>query len=298
MVQLPFESSSHGEPPGGVPADIPLARPVTLTPPNETAPLVFDDAMWLRGMSRRAALLDVCLLAGVLIVFELALGFVAQLTWGPFPPNPDGNGLDVPPEVLRAAVVPVIALRAVVVILFTALILRLRRQPWTSVAMTRDRLTDNLLLGVATAAIAGLMILGFMMALTVVFPDLRRQMERNAEQISDMLPMLSIPAFLALAVVVGVWEELAFRGFMMTRLRRLTGRWSLAIIISTVIFTALHAAEQTPAALIAVSLLSITFSAVTIWRRSLVPAIVAHILWNFVQFMIISQLLNQGGMSP
>ena len=298
MTQPPFDSRATGESPSGVPVDIPFARPITLTPLAESALFVANDAMLLRGMSRRAALLDVCLLAGVLIVFEFALGFVVQRIWGPFPPSPDGHGLDVPSEVLRAAVVPVIALRSLVVILFTALILRLRRQPWTSVAMTRDRLGDNLLLGVATAAIAGLMILGFMMALTVVFPDLRRQMERNAEQISDMLPMLGIPAFLALAVVVGVWEELAFRGFMMTRLRRLTGRWTLAVIISTAIFTALHAAEQTPAALIAVSLLSISFSAVTIWRRSLVPAIVAHILWNFVQFMIISQLLNQGGTSP
>ena len=298
MTQSPFDSDAIGESSSGVPPDIPFARPVSLAPPNEPALFVVNDAMWLRGMSRRAALLDVCLLAGVLIVFELALGFTVQRVWGPFPPSPDGHGLDVPPEILQAAIVPVISLRAFVVILFTALILRLRRQTWASVAMTRDRLGDNLLLGVATAAIAGLMIFGFMLALTVAFPELRRQMEQNAGQISKMLPKLSIPAFLLLAVIVGIWEELAFRGFMMMRLRRLTGRWTLAIFISTVIFTALHAAEQTPAALIAVSLLSISFSAVTIWRRSLVPAIIAHILWNFVQFVIVSQLLSQGRTSP
>jgi membrane protease YdiL (CAAX protease family) len=76
----------------------------------------------------------------------------------------------------------------------------------------------------------------------------------------------------------------------MTRLRRTTGSWTAAVGVSTVVFVGLHAFDQVATALIAVTILSVTFSLVTIWRRSLTAAIVAHTVWNLSQFVYLHHL--------
>jgi membrane protease YdiL (CAAX protease family) len=111
------------------------------------------------------------------------------------------------------------------------------------------------------------------------------QMQENAKRLTGIVPRLSLWGFFGVAVVIGVYEELVFRGFLMTRLRRATRSWTAAVLISTAVFTALHALDQTPVALIWIAMLSLIFSVVTIWRRSIAPAIVAHILFNFTQFI-------------
>ena len=93
--------------------------------------------------------------------------------------------------------------------------------------------------------------------------------------------------FTGLAILIGFYEELAFRGFLMTRLRRATGSWTIAVLVSTAIFTALHAIEQTWPALIAITVLSLIFSLVTIWRRSIMPAILGHALFDLFQFLFL-----------
>ena len=74
----------------------------------------------------------------------------------------------------------------------------------------------------------------------------------------------------------------------MTRLRRTTGSWTLAVLISTAVFTGLHAIEQTLPALLLITILSLVFSVVTIWRKSIIPAVVAHALFDFSQFLLMS----------
>jgi len=45
--------------------------------------------------------------------------------------------------------------------------------------------------------------------------------------------------------------------------------------------------DQVPLALVAVTLLSLVFSVLTIWRRSIVPAIWAHAMFDWSQFMLL-----------
>ena len=103
-----------------------------------------------------------------------------------------------------------------------------------------------------------------------------------------MLPEMSLWTGIALMTVVATWEELLFRGFLMTRIRRFAQSWTIAVIASTVAFVLPHALEQTPAAMIPISILSLVLSLVTIWRRSIVPAIVAHALWNVAVFLTLT----------
>jgi membrane protease YdiL (CAAX protease family) len=91
--------------------------------------------------------------------------------------------------------------------------------------------------------------------------------------------------FALVTLLIGLWEELVFRGFLMPRLRRATGSWAIAVLLSTAVFAALHVIDQVPAALVLVTVLSLMFSLVTIWRRSIVPAVVAHALFDLGVFM-------------
>jgi membrane protease YdiL (CAAX protease family) len=71
----------------------------------------------------------------------------------------------------------------------------------------------------------------------------------------------------------------------MPRLRRATGSWVLAVALSTVPFAMLHLLDQQAIAIGPIAILSIVFSVVTIMRRSIVPAIIGHTLFNLSQFL-------------
>ena len=98
--------------------------------------------------------------------------------------------------------------------------------------------------------------------------------------------------FVLFAILVGTYEELLFRGFLMPRLRRATGSWLLAILLSAAPFVLLHLEDQEPVALAPIAILALAFSVATILRRSIVPAIVAHTLFNLSQFI---SLAHQAG---
>jgi membrane protease YdiL (CAAX protease family) len=108
---------------------------------------------------------------------------------------------------------------------------------------------------------------------------------KNADMIMKAVPRVSPALFLFVSLVIGYYEELIFRGILMTRLRRVTGSWALAVIGNSAVFIPLHLMDQAAAALLAVASLSLIFSIVTIWRRSLVPAILAHALFDFTMFV-------------
>jgi membrane protease YdiL (CAAX protease family) len=110
-------------------------------------------------------------------------------------------------------------------------------------------------------------------------------MDENVERILELIPNMSLLVFGGVALVIGLYEELLFRGFLMPRLRRWTGSWTIAVLISTALFTALHAFDQTTGALVPIGILSLVFSLVTIWRRSIVPAIIGHFLFDWSQFI-------------
>ena len=74
----------------------------------------------------------------------------------------------------------------------------------------------------------------------------------------------------------------------MTRLRRLTGGWTWAAIVSSIVFIVPHLVEQKAIALVPIGILAAVFCLVTIWRRSIVPAIVGHWLVNWSQILGLS----------
>lgn len=264
------------------PVEVPVARPVWSD----------RDRFLLLDSPRSKAWVDVGVLLLCLFAFELASGVILSLSVGADlgavatePPPSDSTANDVEDSISRALLVPMVSLRAVFSIVLIGLILRARGQRARSVGVSAERWGLNSLIGIgALPVVYGLIYLAIVM-LWLVKPSLIDQMTENADRITALVPKLSPIAFVGLSLVVGMYEELIFRGFLMTRLRRGLGSWTLAVLVSTAFFTALHGIDQKPVALVLVVILSLTFSLLTIWRRSIIPAIVTHMLFDFAQFL-------------
>jgi len=267
-------------PTGESPLDVPFARPVYAAPSWPSDPLLLHDE------TRRNTWADLGWFLVLGVVIELLINAAVKVVatvWLNVPPDPSDEVLD---ELKRKILVPTIAARAGGWIVAIRWLLRRRGQGFRSVGLSTWVLPLNLVIGLLILVVAYGMIGVTMYTIWMLWPDIEDPGE-NARRIMAFIPKLKPWQFVPLAALIGIYEELIFRGFLMPRLRRALGGWTLAVILTTTVFTALHAIEQTRAALIVVAILSLIFSLVTIWRRSIVPAIVAHGLFNLSQFLLL-----------
>ena len=82
--------------------------------------------------------------------------------------------------------------------------------------------------------------------------------------------------FFAASVSTGISEEFTFRGYLLKQIYSLNGNMMLALLLQGAIFALAHGLNQTPAGVTDKIAFSLLLGMVTIWRKSLVPAIVAH----------------------
>ncbi|MFQ5414000.1 MAG: lysostaphin resistance A-like protein [Phycisphaerae bacterium] len=276
--------------------DVPVARPVLGE--GHVGVVRQRRAFLLLDSTRRAAWWDIVavlvLLVGLSVVGGMALGVAIGM-----PPDAawtdadDGDPLER--EFERALLAPTLVAQATGAMLAVGLVLVYRRQAPASVGLYWRSLPLNVLLGIAATGVAYGLIFPIMAALLAAFPAAGRQMAENAGRLMAIMPDLSRWQYGGIALVVGMWEEVLFRGFLLTRLRRATGSWPIAVVLCTVVFTAPHALDQEPAALVMVSVLSLVFCVVTVWRRSIIPAIVGHALFDLSQFLYLAYARSGGG---
>lgn len=262
---------------------VPLARPVepAFTDPVFTSPLAASDSMLLLGMRRGEAVRDLLTIVVLVLGAELVVGLVAGLAMGL---GSDGQEAEAG-DVGRTLFLPLLFFRAATVVVIVWRMLRHRGQPWSAAGVGMRRLWQNLLFGIVAVVAAAILSYGCQLALMAFWPKLLKQMIENAEIIMAMIPKRHPLVLGLLSMAVAVYEELLFRGFLLPRLRRATNSWVLAVLLSTVLFTSLHARDQTMAAMVPITILSLVFCMITIWRRSIVPAVFGHFFFNFVQFL-------------
>lgn len=104
---------------------------------------------------------------------------------------------------------------------------------------------------------------------------------------------LSIPAFAALMVVVTGFEEIAFRGFLIPRLRVLLGHWPAAVLASAVLFGLGHVYQGT-LAIFQTAALGVFFGFVFILRFRLPSVMLAHAAFNTINFALMLWLQQSG----
>lgn len=271
----PVDLNSHD-------ADIPSARPILWAPPD-LAPTA-DDEWLLKRTVPRDIWIDVGSLVAVLLVCELLISAgLGELSyaWLGLPDSPEV--LDSP--ALRHLMLAGVGFRGAITVASIAILLRLRSQSPRAVGLGRRRNGVDILCGIASVLLIYAIIFPLGLLVQFCWPEISERLNENTNRLIKLLPRLTPLGFVPVALMVGIYEELVFRGFLMPRLRRLTGGWTIAVVISTVLFTLLHAADQTLPALVLIAFLSIVFSLVTIWRKSIVAAIFGHALFDYLQFL-------------
>ena len=127
--------------------------------------------------------------------------------------------------------------------------------------------------GVLLAYAGGALAIG---VYTALGPDLQTQLAAKAAWASRLsgLPLYWV---LPLSAFVGFWEELVFRGFLLGRLKLVFGgkAW-VAVLVSGVLFGLGHGYQGLPG-LLQTSMVGVALGAVTVWRKSLWPAVIAHL---------------------
>jgi len=104
------------------------------------------------------------------------------------------------------------------------------------------------------------------------------------------------PAQVALAVllvtVVAIAEETIFRGYIILRLRSITGSLIAAVLLSAGIFCVGHGYEGT-AGVLTVAATGVVLAVVYLWRRSLLAPIVMHFLQDFISIVALPLLMHK-----
>jgi membrane protease YdiL (CAAX protease family) len=268
--------------------DLPVARPVDWSGDRGASAPAYE--ILLTGSSRRSAWIDLASIVVLMVAFEMCMGVALAYFLGmdmslSEPPLPEHDGAAA--GLNRDSFYPALGIRALGCLAIIALIVRSRRQTAASLGLHGDGWWGNIGVGVGSTVAVYLSILVTAPILWFLWPDMWKLMEENAQRILTLVPKLHPLGFVAVSLAVGLYEEILFRGFLMTRLRRATGSWAIAVIVSSAIFAALHLVDQTAPAVVWVTVLSLVFSLVTIWRKSIIPAIVGHFLFDLSQFMIL-----------
>ncbi len=273
----PLPDSLHDD------ASIPLARPIPGFHRDHQSRAGKD--ILLVGQSAAAAWLDIALfvllLLPLVVVGESAINRVFAINDRSAATTRAQNESPSHKELL----VPSLCWQAGVSCAIVAGIVRFRGGTASSVGITLNGLPLNILIGLGLLATTVGVLCAAGIAIFFFHPEWLEQATHNADRLLERIPRLSPVAFAGVALMIGVYEEVVFRGFLMPRIRRGTGSWTGAVLISSAAFSLLHLADQTPLAIGVVSVLALLFSMTTIWRRSIVPAIVAHALFDYWQFL-------------
>lgn len=151
-------------------------------------------------------------------------------------------------------------------------------------------------LGWKGAGLRGEVALGAALFLPILYGD--SMIEKVFEWFGLPSNMSQVPQFLSakgpleivlaciLVAVVAVAEETIFRGYLMLRLKDLTGSMTAAVIISSAVFALGHGYEGA-AGVGAVFVLGILLALIYVWRKSLVAPVALHFLIDFLPLVLL-----------
>jgi len=117
------------------------------------------------------------------------------------------------------------------------------------------------------------------MVVILIYPPVLQEATQAQRGIETNLPPMNLPIMAALMTFVVVWEEVVFRGFLLTRLHAVFGCWWLSILAGSLLFGLVHG-YQGWLAVGLVALMAAIMGILFVWRRSLVPTLVLHWVHN------------------
>lgn len=149
--------------------------------------------------------------------------------------------------------------------------------------------SQNAAIGIA--ALITFYCVAFAIAFTIMIliaqhnPEILEAEPESARAIKETFPEMSLPVVVLLMTFVAVWEEIVFRGFLLTRLRAMVKRWWLAVFLGAILFSFGHI-YQGLLGMFLTFVLGLVLGALFVWRKSLVPGITYHIVQNVLAYQM------------
>jgi len=213
-------------------------------------------------VSRRASTLALCGLAGALLLGVLPIpGWIV-------------HGDSIGRLLAREAIVWCCALA---VLLWLTLVERL---PLSSIGFCRPT-WKGVVVGVLTAIVlVATQVIQFAIIIPLFHLDTAAIMAR-------MQAIMNTPYWYRILLVLraAVTEEIIFRGYIIEKVRQLTGRTVLAVIVSVAAFTYAHLGGWGPVHLISVAVAATVLALLYVWRRDLPSNMFAHFLADAAGFL-------------
>lgn len=128
-------------------------------------------------------------------------------------------------------------------------------------------------------------------ALLLVFPQMAHEIRQRLEFVGG-LPQENTLVLLLVLMAVAVHEEVIFRALLLPYLRRVTGAWWPAVLISTAMFASLHVPAQGIAGGLQVAAVGGALGLFFILSRSLLAVTLAHFLFDALQLLLSNYLLH------
>jgi len=172
--------------------------------------------------------------------------------------------------------------------------LAVRKQRPALIGWTARNLLLEGLLGLPTTAVLLLVSVAMTVWLLLLWPELLPVVYSNRKVgLMETFPKMDIWQWIVLPIVVAAVEEPFFRGLLQQRLTVALGHPVWGVVAQAMLFAILHLYEG-PTAALAIFYLGVILGALTWWRQSLVPAMVAHALFNVANFALIHFLRGYG----
>jgi uncharacterized protein len=168
------------------------------------------------------------------------------------------------------------------VVLLLSYVRWVERRPLTSIGFHKPGVW-NILIGIA----AGIVLLASLAGIYfVLFPALHFKEDPQVTQLISQ--MLVKPHWWRLTLILrgAIAEEILFRGYAIERLRELTGRFSIAGILSCTVFALEHVGVWGWGHLLIAGSAGVILTLLYIWRRNLWVNMIAHFVPDAIGFLL------------
>ncbi len=247
-------------------------QPLPVRPPS---PINLSIPWW-------RCLLELFAVFFVVITTMIAVGFAAFL-------------YDIAPE--QWEVLLVTGCTGLAGTLTVLLVMALARHKPVSIGLTWKQALLNAIIGASVLPtfymVAFCVLIVALILLGPFLPNLIEEEPEHITTIKETFPPMSLAMIVPLMAFVAFWEEIVFRGFLLTRLKPIVRHWLLAIPLGALIFALCHA-YQGIGGIVMTFIMGNILGILFVWRRSLVPCIVYHALNNIVAFMMIQTFFIDG----
>jgi membrane protease YdiL (CAAX protease family) len=224
-----------------------------------------------RLLSRGRAFLGICLVFLVLFLPYLVVFGYCLLSGVVYVPEIKSKGIDVYRQVVMSGML---------VLLVTILLVKWDGGGLRSLGVGKLRIWREVSAAIQAFILIYVLQIVIMLILSRLSPELAKDVIGKRKAMSEYFPEISPILLLIFTLFVGIYEEVVFRGFLITRLTAMVGKPWIAVILSSIFFGAVHF-YQDPLAMIQIMIIAIVLGGLFIVRKNILAPILVHAAFDF-----------------